>query len=139
MASTALAKAQDTPKNISKKDEKIRKKLVKQVERTALKKMKEKNKIIERLSKYCAKWVLDECPFYTYNNNKKWTIADLFIRQYLNNCCDGFGLKNVWRVYKFLCSNKEILIKHKMINEKAYNNSGYPLWDNYNFQNKYLN
>ena len=28
-------------------------------------------------------------------NKDKWTLADLFIRQYLNNQCDGFGLYNV--------------------------------------------
>jgi hypothetical protein len=130
--------SENTPKNISKKYEKIRKKLVKHFERTALKNMKEKNKIIERLSKYCDKWVLDECHFYIDDNNLKWTIADLFIRQYLNNGCDGFGLKNVRRVYNFLCSNKEILIKHNMVSERAWNNSGYPLWDNYKFQSYWL-
>jgi len=115
---------------------KLYKKVLKQLCRRAIQQEKERKKIIERLSKYCAKWVLDDCPFYTYENSYvggKWTIADLFIRQRLNNGCDGFGMWNVWRVYKFLCLNKQVLIKHKMVSEKACNNSGYPLWCAYGY------
>ena len=42
-------------------------------------------------------------------------------------------MKNVWRVYKFLCIHKEVLIKHKMVSERAWNNSGYPLWRDYGY------
>jgi hypothetical protein len=117
----------------AREHKKLYKKVLKQLCRRAIQQEKERKKIIERLSKYCAKWVLDDCPFYTYENSRKWTIADLFIRQKLNNCCDGFGMKNVWRVYKFLCLNKQVLIKHKMVSEKAWNNSGYLLWCEYGY------
>ena len=115
------------------KQRKLYKKVLKQLVRIAIRKQKEKNKIIERLSKYCDKDTLDACPFFTYNKQEAWTIADLFIRQKLNNGCDGFGMKNVWRVYKFLCIHKEVLIKHKMVSERAWNNSGYPLWCDYGY------
>ena len=120
-------------KAYTREHKKLYKKVLKQLSRRAIQQEKEKKKIIERLSKYCAKWVLDDCPFYTYENSRKWTIADLYIRQKLNNGCDGFGMKNVWRVYKFLCLNKQVLIKHKMVSEKAWNNSGYPLWCAYGY------
>ncbi len=64
-------------------------------------------------------------------NDKSWTIAELFIRQYLNNMCDGFGMKNVEEMYEYLYENKEKLIKYNLLSKEGTNNSGYPLWDNY--------
>jgi hypothetical protein len=66
-------------------------------------------------------------------NNDAWTIADLFIRQLLNNGGDGFGLKNVGFVYGILLKNKDLLIKEKMISKNGFNNSGFELWTDYNF------
>jgi hypothetical protein len=67
-------------------------------------------------------------------NEKEWTIADLFIRQLLNNGGDGFGLKNVGFVYfDIILPNKDLLIKEKMISKTGKNNSGFILWEDYNF------
>ena len=66
-------------------------------------------------------------------NDEIWTPADLFIRQYLNNNSDGFGMFDVHKIYKFLLKNKETLIKNNMINKKGSNNFGFILWENYNF------
>ena len=63
-----------------------------------------------------------------------WSWADLFIRQWLNNGGDGFGMINVYDVYEYLCHIKEDLIKYKMISKVGFNNSGYPLWKDYNFE-----
>ena len=64
-----------------------------------------------------------------------WSFADLFIRQYLNNMVDGFGLKNVEDVYDYLVKNKDVLIKFNLVSKKAWNNSGFPLWEDYDFHN----
>ena len=60
-------------------------------------------------------------------NKDKWTLADLFIRQYLNNQCDGFGLYNVKDVYNYLVKNREKLIANRR------NNFGCTLWKKYEF------
>ena len=70
-------------------------------------------------------------------NDKSWTIAELFIRQYLNNMCNGFGMKQVRKMYKFLYKNKEKLIEYNLLSEVGTNNSGYPLWDNYELPSPY--
>ena len=66
-----------------------------------------------------------------YVNNDTWSLAELFVRQYLNNRCDGFGLSNVLNVYHYLRNHKEELVQYKMIGETGYNNFGYQLWSNY--------
>ena len=57
-------------------------------------------------------------------NGKLWTLADLFIRQYLNNMCDGFGLRDVYDVYHYLVSNKDYLIRYNLVSKDGFNNSG---------------
>lgn len=66
-------------------------------------------------------------------NEENWTIADLFIRQWLNNGSDGFGLKNVDKMYNLLLENKDILVSEKMVSKNGFNNSGFELWKDYNF------
>ena len=68
---------------------------------------------------------------------RSWTIADLFIRRWLNDMDDapGWGLANVGEVYRFLCEHKASLITHDMVNKTGTNNSGFPLWENYEFDN----
>lgn len=68
-----------------------------------------------------------------YISELDWSLPELFIRQYLNNCCDGFGLKNVERMYDFIKRHKDIVVREKMIHEKGWNNSGYILWEDYEF------
>lgn len=68
---------------------------------------------------------------------KNWSIADLFLRQYLNNMCDGFGMKNVCEVYDYLCEIKSDLIKFNLISKEGWNNSGYPIWDNFEIHETY--
>ena len=62
-----------------------------------------------------------------------WTLADLFARQFLNNGGDGFGMSRVKEMYALICQHKDLLIDSDMISEKASNNSGYPLWEEYRF------
>jgi hypothetical protein len=67
-------------------------------------------------------------------NDKEWSMADLFIRQFLNNGADGFGLENVEYVYHdLLLPHKDLLIKEKMVSKNGKNNSGFSLWEDYNF------
>ena len=68
-------------------------------------------------------------------NDTDWTFADLFIRRFLNDGCDGYGLKNVVKVYRFLCKNKQLLIKHNMISKRGVSNFGFVLWTNYDIDN----
>jgi len=66
-------------------------------------------------------------------NDDHWTLADLFVRQYLNNGDDGFGMVNVEEMYHFICDNKQLLIDNNMLSDYGRNNSGIPLWDNHDF------
>jgi hypothetical protein len=66
-------------------------------------------------------------------HDEQWTLVDLFARQWLNNGCDGFGMVNVKKMYKLLCENKQLLIDNNMISKEARNNFGFPLWEEYNF------
>ena len=61
-------------------------------------------------------YLLNNCEDDAYSdpkfhevNRENWTIADLFIRQELNNGCDGFGMENVHKVYKYLVKHKQEL------------------------------
>ena len=69
-------------------------------------------------------------------NKDKWTLTDLFLRQYLNNFIDGFGLYNVEEVYHYLVQHKDDLIAYNFVSKDGYNNCGQPLWKDYEF-NKY--
>lgn len=69
----------------------------------------------------------------------RWTPADLIAREYLNNgggSAKGFlGISRAEciKCYDYMCEIKEELIKLDLISEEAYNNSGFRLWSNYNF------
>ena len=93
----------------------------------------EMREIIETLAKNT-----DMPPAETWfkPTDKLWSLADLFIRQYKNNMCDGFGMRNVEEMYIYLKSKKKTLIKLGMISKEGINNSGFPLWDDYNFDVK---
>ena len=78
-------------------------------------------------------------PPITVTEGLEWneyTLADLFIRRYLNDGDDApnWGLTNVKDVYAFCCENKEGLIQHDMVNESAQNNFGFSLWNHYKFE-----
>ena len=62
-----------------------------------------------------------------------WTIADLFIRQHLNNGVDGFGMRNVAEMFDYLVECKDELIQYNLLSEEGRNNSGFPLWKNHDF------
>tara|TARA_B100000401_G_scaffold134547_1_gene89111 strand:- start:7459 stop:7890 length:432 start_codon:yes stop_codon:yes gene_type:complete len=68
-----------------------------------------------------------------HSTEKNWSLADLFVRQYLNNLTDGFGMYNVEEMYMYLRAVKDKLIQFDMISKDGFNNSGYPLWKDYNF------
>jgi hypothetical protein len=67
-----------------------------------------------------------------------WTIVDLFLRQFLNNMSDGFGMTNVAAVFDYLVTVKDQLIEHNLISKEGRNNSGFPLWEDYNFDERQL-
>ena len=75
---------------------------------------------------------LNDGIYYKVNEDT-WTLSDLFIRQYLNNLVDGFGMVNVMEVYQYLCKHKDLLIEYNMVSKDGWNNSGLTLWENYNF------
>jgi hypothetical protein len=97
--------------------------------------MPTKEQIIEILISNCDKETqvtMSEEIFHSVND-ENWTIADLFIRQWLNNGGNGFGMRDVRNMYMFLCEHKEELIEYELINKDGFNNSGFPLWKNYEF------
>jgi len=65
-----------------------------------------------------------------------YTIVDLFLRQYLNNGCDGFGFRNVTEMYKYFLSIKADLIRLKLFSNTARNRSGFVIWTNYEIEVK---
>lgn len=97
--------------------------------------MATKEEIIEKLISNCDKETQEEMRNELYHsvNDEKWTIADLFIRQWLNNGGNGFGMKNVRGMYEYLCGKKQELIDYNLINEDGFNNFGFALWSNYDF------
>lgn len=95
---------------------------------------KRQNKIVEDLKKSLQtffNYQLKENDFFV--NAKNWTAADLILRRYLNDGCDGFGIINIFDAYDFIITNKQSLIANNMISKKGTNNSGFDLWFNYNF------
>ena len=91
-----------------------------------------KEQLVEIMIENLNKKDYKELPPILENDND-WTMADLFIRQLLNNGGNGFGLKNVEFVYSLLLKHKDLLIKEKMISKAGKNNSGFSLWEDYNF------
>lgn len=77
---------------------------------------------------------VEECE-----NNGHWTPCDLILREVLNNgggSARGFlGItrSECLKCYDYILENKQELIDMNMISKSAWNNSGFPLWDNYNF------
>lgn len=89
---------------------------------------------VMRHNKYGNNARVEECT-----KIEKWTPVDLILREYLNNgggSARGFlGIsKNqcVW-AYDFACKHKSWFLTCGFVNEKAWNNSGAPLWHNYNY------
>ena len=91
-----------------------------------------KKEIIDRLLESFTDKEEYSKPIYHSVNDQKYTLADLIIRQELNNGCDGFDMVNVNNTYYWLKEIKDDLIKHNLLSKSACNNSGFPLWDNYN-------
>jgi len=91
-----------------------------------------KEKLVEIMIENLNKKDYKELPPILENDND-WTMADLFIRQLLNNGADGFGLENVGFVYGILLKHKDLLIREKMVSKNGKNNSGFNLWEDYNF------
>ena len=89
--------------------------------------------ILRSCEKHCEEEVFLTSPKTVYEDQSKWTIVDLFIRQFINNTCDGFGLYNVYKVYYYLMKHKEVLIKYDLVSEEGYNNARFHLWKNYEF------
>ena len=79
------------------------------------------------------KATLEAVPRVAEENATKWTVADLFIRQWLNNMSDGFGMRNVQETFMYLVSKKDVLVEKRLISKDGYNNSGFSLWKDYNF------
>ena len=96
-------------------------------------KQMDRNKLIAILqSNYTGKLVDgDDVPIEV--NDEYWTLADLFIRQWLNNGCNGFEMVNVRKMFNLLSKHKQLLIDNNMLSKNGRNNMGFPLWENYNF------
>ena len=68
-----------------------------------------------------------------------WTPCDLIIREYLNNGAGssrgflGISPARCIRAYNYAKTIKQELIEKDLISEEAWNNSGFPLWSNYDF------
>lgn len=68
-----------------------------------------------------------------------WTPIDLILREWLNNgggSAKGFlGIDTAEcrRSFYYVVEHKDYFIKNNLVNKKAWNNSGFPLWDNYDF------
>lgn len=68
-----------------------------------------------------------------------WTPCDLIAREYLNNgggSAKGFlgiGTQACINAYNYMCEHKQELIEKDLISEKGWNNCGFTLWSNYNF------
>jgi len=86
------------------------------------------DRVIERL---LSNYDSNDAPLHV--NDEHWTLADLFVRQHLNNASDGFGMKDVEEMYHLICDNKQLLIDNNMLSDYGTNNSGIPLWDNHDF------
>jgi hypothetical protein len=92
-----------------------------------------KQQIIETLLENCEKSHRERMELDRYHsvNDNSWTIADLFIRQWLNNGSDGFGMNNVRKMYAYLVDCKTELIQYNLLSKDGKNNSGWPLWNHY--------
>lgn len=95
-----------------------------------------KNEIIEYLLKFCDKELGKD--IYHNINNERWTIVDLFIRKYLN-IDDGFKFTNIENIYNYLLKIKKELIDLNLLSKESYDNFGFILWENYNFENNAKN
>lgn len=73
----------------------------------------------------------NDTEFVTRVNDDDYTLVELFVRQYLNNREDGFGLLNVEECFDYIMDNIDFIIEQEMISEEGYNNSGHKLWSNY--------
>ena len=91
----------------------------------------QKETLIQILELNLIKYHGDRAPIEV--NEEEWTLADLFARQLLNNGGDGFDMVNVRQMYEMLCQNKQLLLDNNMISKVGRNNSGYSLWEDYNF------
>lgn len=75
----------------------------------------------------------------TCSEQDKWTPCDLIAREYLNNgggSSKGFlGItpKECIRCYDYMKEHKDYLVENDLVSEKAWNNSGFPLWNSYDF------
>ena len=69
----------------------------------------------------------------------KWTPCDLIAREYLNNGGGsskgflGLSTSECIKCYHYMCEVKQEMIQLHMVSEKAWNSSGFPLWNNHNF------
>ena len=92
-----------------------------------------KEEIIERLLKgYDNKEEMKREKYHIIND-VYWTIAELVIRQYLNNGGDGFDMINVEENYMWLKTIKDDLIKYNLLSKEGTSGSGFTLWKNYKF------
>jgi hypothetical protein len=92
-----------------------------------------KDGLIEKLRR---NYQSDDGEHPTEVNDEVWTLADLFIRQWLNNGWDGFGMVHVESMFDLLSKHKQLLIDNNMLSKDGYNNFGFPLWKNYNFDSR---
>ena len=90
---------------------------------------------LKELKKLCYKNIDKDCRTYFYDENKEvlekeklWSILALFLRQWLNNGNNGFGMKNVKRIGNIIYDNLNWLIENNYIEKTGFNNFGFKLW-----------
>ena len=92
-------------------------------------------KTIMEHNEYEQEWLTES----VCNEHEKWTPCDLIAREYLNNGCGsskgflGITPSECRKCYDYMKEHKDYLVENDLVNEKAWNNSGFPLWSNYNF------
>ena len=80
-----------------------------------------------------------DITFEACNAKGLWTPCDLIAREELNNgsgSAEGFlGItpSENRKCYDYMKQNKDYLVEQHLVSEKAWNNSGFPLWSDYNF------
>lgn len=73
------------------------------------------------------------------DKHNKWTPIDLIAREYLNNGCGsakgflGLTPSECKKCYDYICEAKDYIVANRLVNKSACNNSGFPLWSNYEY------
>lgn len=77
---------------------------------------------------------VDQC-----NKIGKWTPCDLILRAELSELSGsamgflGISSRENKNAFDYICANKNYFIEQNMVNKDGWNNWGFPLWKDYDF------